>query len=189
MVIRLSGVRSKTGKNTNKKKSENWRFWKSQFFELAILISFFLIFFSSSPCKSVKVYRVEWMGLNFDNCDGFQPKITHPKHFWPECSVSMLCHIFNPKKINLLMKWKTLILFCRILLIASQKPVIFICCKIGSHTCQIQSKRTTSKNLAVSSDGFLFRQMMKLSKRDFLTNIWVDLKITIQPVWVRIFSL
>ena len=86
------------------------------------------------------------------------------------------------------MKLKTLILFCRILLIASQKPVIFICCKIGSHTCQIQSKRTTSKNLAVSSDGFLFRQMMKLSKRDFLTNIWVDLKITIQPVWVRIFS-
>ena len=86
------------------------------------------------------------------------------------------------------MKLKTLILFCRILLIASQKPVIFICCKIGSHTCQIQSKRTTSKNLAVSSDGFLFRQMMKLSKKDFLTNIWVDLKITIQPVWVRIFS-
>ena len=85
------------------------------------------------------------------------------------------------------MKWKTLILFCRIQLIASQKPVIFICCKIGGHTCQIQSKRTTSKNLAVSSDGFLFRQMMRLSKRDFLTNIWVDLKITIQPVWVRTF--
>ena len=85
------------------------------------------------------------------------------------------------------MKWKTLILFCRILLIASQKPVIFICCKIGGHTCQIQSKRTTSINLAVSSDGFLFKQMMKLSNRDFLTNIWVDLKITIQPVWVRIF--
>ena len=86
------------------------------------------------------------------------------------------------------MKLKTLILFCRIQLIASQKPVIFICCKIGGHTCQIQSKRTTSINLAVSSDGFLFKQMMKLSNRDFLTNIWVDLKITIQPVWVRFFS-
>ena len=25
------------------------------------------------------------MGINFDDYPGFQPKITHPKHFCPEC--------------------------------------------------------------------------------------------------------
>ena len=39
--------------------------------------------FASSPQKSVEIHWVEWMGLNFDDYPGFQPKMTHPKLFDP----------------------------------------------------------------------------------------------------------
>ena len=34
--------------------------------------------FASSPQKSVEIHWVEWMGLNFDDYTGLQPKITPP---------------------------------------------------------------------------------------------------------------
>ena len=49
----------------------------SGFFELVILI-----FFSSFPSKSGTNYGIEWMGPNFYDYHNFQPKTTHPKHFW-----------------------------------------------------------------------------------------------------------
>jgi hypothetical protein len=30
-------------------------------------------------------YVLEWMGLNFYDYDGLQPKMTHTKHSWGEC--------------------------------------------------------------------------------------------------------
>ena len=43
-------------------------------------------FFTSSPWKSVKGSWISRIGRNFDDYPGFQPKITHPKHFYPQCS-------------------------------------------------------------------------------------------------------
>ena len=37
----------------------------------------FWFVFASSAWKSVKIYRLAWMGLNFDDYPGFQLKITH----------------------------------------------------------------------------------------------------------------
>ena len=31
--------------------------------------------------KIMKIYRVEWMGLNFDDYPGFQPKITPAQRY------------------------------------------------------------------------------------------------------------
>ena len=74
------------------------------FFESAIWIFVFhLIFFASSPWKSVKTYMVEWMGLNFDDYSGFQPKITHPKYFWPECTLKLWAQMIAWIKILLCM--------------------------------------------------------------------------------------
>ena len=51
-------------------------FEKLSFFESAILN-----FFSSSfSWKSVTNFVLEWMGLNFSDYDGLQPKMTHTKH-------------------------------------------------------------------------------------------------------------
>ena len=41
------------------------------------------IFFSCISKKIIKIYRVEWIWLNFYDYSGFKPKIIHPKHFWP----------------------------------------------------------------------------------------------------------
>jgi hypothetical protein len=63
-------------------------FEKLSFFELAIFLFFFNYFpilFALSPLKPGKNYGVEWMGLNFYEYCGFQPKITHLKHFGGEC--------------------------------------------------------------------------------------------------------
>jgi hypothetical protein len=45
--------------------------------------------FASSPWKLVKDSWVARMGHNSDNYPGFQPKITHPKHFCPKCNTWM----------------------------------------------------------------------------------------------------
>ena len=38
--------------------------------------------FASSPGKLITNYVLEWMGLNFYDYDGLQPKMTHTKHSW-----------------------------------------------------------------------------------------------------------
>ena len=48
------------------------------------------VFFPSFPLKSDTNYLVEWMKLNFYDYRGFQLKITHSKHFRPECT-SLFC--------------------------------------------------------------------------------------------------
>ena len=72
---------------------ENQWFWKSQgfFWNFCFWFDFFLLW------RSVKIYRLEWMGLNFDDYSGFQPKITHPKHFWPRCTLK-ICMSTNTNK-------------------------------------------------------------------------------------------
>ena len=50
-------------------------FEKWPFFESAILN-----FFASYLLKLVTNYVLEWMGLNFYDYDGLQPKTTPPKH-------------------------------------------------------------------------------------------------------------
>ena len=47
----------------------------------------FGLVFASSPWKLVTNYILEWMGLNFYDYDGLQPKITPPKHFSRQCSL------------------------------------------------------------------------------------------------------
>ena len=59
----------------SKWKIENWWIWKIKFFESPIFNSK-IFFFVSSPLKSVTNYRLAWMGLNFYDYHGFQPKIT-----------------------------------------------------------------------------------------------------------------
>ena len=49
------------------------------------------LFFASSPWKLVTNYVLKLMGLNFYDYDGFQPKITHPKHF----SINKLIFFFS----------------------------------------------------------------------------------------------
>ena len=71
-----------------------WEFGGSEslsFFESAIMnfCFWFDFFFAVTPWKSVKIHRVEWMGLNF----GFQLKITHPKHFWTEFTLKLWAKI------------------------------------------------------------------------------------------------
>ena len=39
---------------------------------------------ASSPWKLFNVSWLLWMGRNFDHYPGFQPKITHTRHFWPQ---------------------------------------------------------------------------------------------------------
>ena len=63
------------------KKIENGGRWKSQFFESAILI-----FFASSPWKSVNNYRLARMGRNFDDYPGFQPKTTFLYYYAHHCT-------------------------------------------------------------------------------------------------------
>ena len=78
-----------------KKIIENWRFWKTQFFWVGHFEFCFpkkIFFFASSTRKLVKNYVLEWMGLNFYDYDGLQPKITPPKHFSRQCNcASVLC--------------------------------------------------------------------------------------------------
>ena len=51
---------------------------KRRFFDRASLNFLFKkIFFASFLWKSVKIYRLEWIGLNFDDYPGFQLKLTH----------------------------------------------------------------------------------------------------------------
>ena len=45
------------------------------------------VLFASSPWKLVTNFVLEWMGLNFYDYDGLQPKITTPKHFRRQCRV------------------------------------------------------------------------------------------------------
>ena len=66
-------------------------FFLSQPFWLFFQKKYFL---ASSPSKSCKNYGVEWMGLNFYDNRGFQPKTTHPKHSWRECKY------LSPKSFN-----------------------------------------------------------------------------------------
>ena len=35
--------------------------------------------------KIITNYVLEWMGLNFDDYDGIQPKLSPPKHFSQQC--------------------------------------------------------------------------------------------------------
>ena len=56
-----------------------WNFWKKILriggdFEFFFQIFFF---FATFTWKSVKIYRLAWLGLNFDDYPGFQIKITH----------------------------------------------------------------------------------------------------------------
>ena len=44
-------------------------------------------FFASSSWKLVTNYVLEWMGLNFYDYDGLQPKTTPPKHISRQCSI------------------------------------------------------------------------------------------------------
>ena len=37
--------------------------------------------------KTVKIYRVEWMGLNFDDYPGFQPNITPAQTYATHCMI------------------------------------------------------------------------------------------------------
>ena len=67
------------------KNIENWQFWKTQFFWVGHF-DFDFDFFASSPWKLVTNYVLEWMGLNFYDYDGLQPKITPPKHFSRQCT-------------------------------------------------------------------------------------------------------
>ena len=71
----------------SQKSFENWWSWKTQFFLSWPFWTFFYKknFFASSPCKSVKGSWISRMGQNFDDYPGFQPKITHPKHFSRQC--------------------------------------------------------------------------------------------------------
>ena len=71
---------------------ENWRFWKIQFF----WVGHFRIFFASSPWKSVKGSWRSRMGRNFDDYLGFQPKITHARHYCPQYRFKKF-QIHNPK--------------------------------------------------------------------------------------------
>ena len=65
-------------------------FEKWAFFESAILNFIFQkkkkIFFASSPWKLVTNYVLEWMGLNFYDYNGIQPKLSPPKHFSRQCT-------------------------------------------------------------------------------------------------------
>ena len=62
-------------------------FEKLTFFESAILNFFFRKKkIASSPLKLVTNYVLEWMGFNFYDYDGLQPKITPPKHFSWQCT-------------------------------------------------------------------------------------------------------
>ena len=47
-------------------------------------------FFASSPWILVTNYILEWMGLNFCDYDGLQPKITPPKHFSRQLTIHRL---------------------------------------------------------------------------------------------------
>ena len=60
----------------------SWPFWN--FF-------FKKFFFASSSWKLVKPTWLSRMGQNFKDYPGFQPKITQPKHFSPQCTFH---HIF-----------------------------------------------------------------------------------------------
>ena len=59
-----------------------WELGDLKIFELAILDTYLKKKIASSPWKSVKIYRVEWMGLNFDDYSYNypSPKQTLPKH-------------------------------------------------------------------------------------------------------------
>ena len=64
-------------------------------FENLSLFEFWIIFQkkqknASSSRKLGTNYGVEWMGLNFYDYCGLQPKITHHKHFWPQCRNKIL---------------------------------------------------------------------------------------------------
>ena len=64
-------------------------FEKWPFFESAILNFIFSkkkFFFASSLWKLVTNYVLEWMGLNFYDYDGIQPKLSPPKHFSRQCT-------------------------------------------------------------------------------------------------------
>ena len=64
-------------------------FEKWPFFESAILNFIFSkkkFFFASSLWKLVTNYVLEWMGLNFYDYDGIQPKLSPPKHFSRQCN-------------------------------------------------------------------------------------------------------
>ena len=75
----------------SQKNIENWWFWKTQFFESAILI-----FFALSPWKLVTDYVLGWMGLNFYCYDGLQPKMSAGMINEHECMyVSISSFIFN----------------------------------------------------------------------------------------------
>ena len=64
MVVRLSDIRAKTGKNF------------FVFLEKSAILNFFLqkknFFFASFSWKSVQIHMVDWMGQNFDIFPGFQ---------------------------------------------------------------------------------------------------------------------
>ena len=65
-----------------------WRSWKTQFFWVGHFDFFFpkkKKNFASSPWKLVTNYVLEWMGLNFYDYDGLQPKTTPPKHISRQC--------------------------------------------------------------------------------------------------------
>ena len=42
-----------------------------------------IFFFSFISKKIIKIYRAEWIWLNFDDYSGFKPKIIHPNIFGP----------------------------------------------------------------------------------------------------------
>ena len=60
----------------------------SGFFESVILI-----FFSSSPWKSVNIYRVVRMGWNSDDYPDFQPKTTPAERYATQCIYQLPCRL------------------------------------------------------------------------------------------------
>ena len=65
---------------------ENWRSWKSQFF----WVSHFILFFASSPWKSVNIYGVGRMGQKFDDYPGFQSMRSWANTYAQDCSTFII---------------------------------------------------------------------------------------------------
>ena len=96
-------------KKKSRKKKSKWPTQKTEIFKTANS-QFFLqqfrdtrpwvsriIFLGLSPRILVKIYRVEWMGLNFCDYSGFKQKITHPKHYLGEWYTAYVISMIKSK--------------------------------------------------------------------------------------------
>ena len=63
------------------------KYWKVAILKNDLFLSWpFWFFFASSTWKLVTNYVLEWMGLNFYDYDGIQPKLSPPKYFSRQCT-------------------------------------------------------------------------------------------------------